>query len=172
MEIISHRGNLYGPEPTIENTVKALQVALHKGFSIEFDLWYHEGEYWLGHDKPQKKILPWKIHEWVEEYPKAMLYCHCKDIVTLQRFVYVHYKHLKNQCIPFFHDIDECILLANGNLQVHPKYVNNAYIFPEQSIAVLPQLKDFEYYDKETMKKFMGICTDHPIALMESLNEK
>ena len=53
MKIISHRGNLNGPDPQKENSPEYLAKALEKGFDVEIDIWLKEKEdIYLGHDEP------------------------------------------------------------------------------------------------------------------------
>ena len=59
MEIISHRGNLTGPSPELENTVASVEMAANF-FKVEIDIRKLNGEYFLGHDEPEHKVsLQW-----------------------------------------------------------------------------------------------------------------
>ena len=60
MRLISHRGNINGKQPHLENEPKYVNDALKKGYDVEIDLWFVDGFFWLGHDKPQyEKALNW-----------------------------------------------------------------------------------------------------------------
>ena len=50
--IISHRGNLVGPDEYNENMPSYLRKALDKGFQVECDIWFENGCWFLGHDEP------------------------------------------------------------------------------------------------------------------------
>jgi len=39
MRIISHRGNLYGPNQKTENSIDSIYSAISLGFDIEIDIW-------------------------------------------------------------------------------------------------------------------------------------
>ena len=39
MKIISHRGNLYGPNPELENKPEYILAAIKCNFRVEIDLW-------------------------------------------------------------------------------------------------------------------------------------
>ena len=52
MKIISHRGNLTGPQPDKENTPEYVSRALDEGFDCEIDLWLINKDLYTGHDKP------------------------------------------------------------------------------------------------------------------------
>ena len=72
MKIISHRGNISGPNPDKENHPDYISCALFKVFDVEIDVWFINNEFWLGHDAPK-----YKVH---------------KDYLTLQLLrIYIHY---------------------------------------------------------------------------------
>ena len=52
MRKISHRGNLFAPNPERENSPHYIFEALAEGFDVEIDVWYQNGMIQLGHDKP------------------------------------------------------------------------------------------------------------------------
>ena len=52
MILISHRGNIDGPNSKLENNPTYIDRALDKGFNVEIDLWVYEKEFFLGHDEP------------------------------------------------------------------------------------------------------------------------
>jgi hypothetical protein len=52
MILISHRGNLNGPNPERENHPDYIWEALRAGFEVEIDVWWVEGKFKLGHDEP------------------------------------------------------------------------------------------------------------------------
>ena len=45
MKIISHRGNLKGPDPKNENTKGQIDKALKMSFDVEIDLWKINNKY-------------------------------------------------------------------------------------------------------------------------------
>ena len=45
MKIISHRGNLNGPNSVSENSILAISRALGQGFDVEIDVWFKNGKY-------------------------------------------------------------------------------------------------------------------------------
>ncbi len=49
---IAHRGNLYGPNPELENTIPHIDSAIGQGFHVEVDVWNINGTMVLGHDYP------------------------------------------------------------------------------------------------------------------------
>ena len=56
MILISHRGNISGPNLDKENRPEYIQQALNEGYNVEVDVWYQDQGWFLGHDKPQHLI--------------------------------------------------------------------------------------------------------------------
>lgn len=51
MNILSHRGNLFGKEPSVENTLAQMQRALGLGFGLETDIrWDSDRGFYISHD--------------------------------------------------------------------------------------------------------------------------
>ncbi len=140
MKLISHRGNLNGRIPELENTIDYINKALNR-FDVEVDVWWIDGKFYLGHDKPETEVtLDFLMH------PK--LWCHTKNIEALN--VLIDYDV---HC--FYHNIDDCTLTSRGYIWTYPGkqlFIN--------SIAVLPEQR---YSDHTSCS---GICSDF-IALYE-----
>jgi glycerophosphoryl diester phosphodiesterase len=45
MLLISHRGNISGPQPKLENTVAYIEQAINQGFDVEIDVWFQDGKF-------------------------------------------------------------------------------------------------------------------------------
>ena len=45
MKLISHRGNLEGPNPERENHPDYIYGALQAGYDVEIDVWWVEGKF-------------------------------------------------------------------------------------------------------------------------------
>lgn len=158
MRIISHRGNLNGPDPDNENTFDAIEYALERGFDVEIDIWASGDKFWLGHDKAQTTISLGKIYEWSEIQD---VYVHCKNIRALQLFCELDLKG--RHIFPFFHDVDQCILLSNNYIWVHPKWIESVDInYTSKCIAVVADAKT-------SFKNWGGICTDYPESVRDNL---
>ena len=76
--LISHRGNLSGKAPNLENKPNYIDNAIYEGFDVEIDVWYKDNQLYLGHDKPQYSITI----EWIENR-KEKLWIHCKNIEAI-----------------------------------------------------------------------------------------
>jgi len=60
MILISHRGNIDGPNKVRENSPYYIMEALTMGYDVEVDLWSRHGALYLGHDTYQYQIdLDW-----------------------------------------------------------------------------------------------------------------
>ena len=75
-KFISHRGNLSGPDKSLENN--PIHIAKLKGldYHIEIDLWVVNNQLFLGHDEPEYKIS--------EDFLKYKnFWIHCKNLEAL-----------------------------------------------------------------------------------------
>jgi hypothetical protein len=169
--IISHRGNLKGPEPTFENKISFLKDALSRGYYIEIDVRVKDENFYLGHDDPKEML-----GSFLDFSSEENIYIHCKDI---RSFLMMREYYPKS--IIFSHNTDNAVLTSNRKLWIHPKTL--PYLFEEfqagklenhlisNAIAVLPESQKL-WYNVDAIKflrKFWGICTDHPIDYEDQL---
>jgi len=140
MKIISHRGNLNGRNPSTENSLPAINVALYHGFDVEIDVWYRNNNWYLGHDKPQ-----YFIDEPFLENKK--LWCHAKNLDALNLMI----KNKKIHC--FWHQNDDFTLTSKNYIWTYPNKDAGS-----NSIIVLKNSKD------KIPKKCFGICTDFALS--------
>ena len=135
MILISHRGNLNGPNKELENNPHYIKEALSKGFDVEIDVYAHKNKLYLGHDEPQYKI---------EEsfLLNKKIWCHAKNIESLVLLK-------KIQAIYYWHQEDDYTITSNGYFWTYPgkKLVKN-------SICVLPERFDYKKIN------CAGICSD------------
>lgn len=140
MKLISHRGNLTGPNPERENSQLYIQEALDKGFDVEIDVWVINDIIYLGHDKPQ-----YVVEEiWLQLYRKH-LWVHCKNIDAVNYFA--NKLKLFNY---FWHENDTITLTSKNHIWAYPgkQPIKN-------SIAVMPEI----YYDN--ISQCLGVCSDY-----------
>lgn len=144
--MISHRGNIEGPTPELENTQPYLDKAIKDGYDVEADCWFLYNQWWLGHDEPKHKITL----NWIDKN-KWSLWLHCKNVEALCEFS----KNYSNLSISspnyFWHQNDDVTLTSHNWLWTFPNKK-----LTSQSVCVLPELG----YD-EGIKKCYGICTDY-----------
>ncbi len=120
MILISHRGNLHGPQPKLENKKEYIEEAILKGYDVEVDVWLHNGKLFLGHDQPEHLID-------VSFLKNPSMWVHAKSIPTLKVLLDagVH-------C--FFHENDDATLTSQGYIWTHP----NQILVPG-AVAVMPE---------------------------------
>jgi hypothetical protein len=135
MILISHRGNIDGPNHVRENSPYYIMEALAMGYQVEIDVWYEADCFWLGHDTPYYKT----------DYKFLMderLWCHAKNIEALleMKKYAIHY---------FWHEQDTVTLTSKNYIWAYPgkQPIKN-------SIAVMPELY------KEDISLCRGVCSD------------
>ena len=139
MILISHRGNINGKNIPLENNPDYIRDAIHLGYDVEVDIWYHNNTFWLGHDNPEYQIGLYFLLENADK-----LWCHAKNIEAI-----VEMKKEKTiNC--FWHQKDDITLTSKGYIWAYPgkQPIKN-------SIAVMPEL-----YNDDVIK-CIGICSDY-----------
>lgn len=148
VKIISHRGNLNGPNKKTENTVKQIDFVIKEGFECEIDIWFINEKLFLGHDNPENEItLKWLMMN------SQSFWIHCKNFEALNYF-----KTLDISFNYFWHQNDDFTLTSKGYIWTYPekKYGKNSVIV---SLDNKPP-RNFDLY---------GICTDFVIEMSKSL---
>jgi hypothetical protein len=144
VKIISHRGNLEGRIPDKENHPFFVELAYLEGFDVEIDVWFHQGNYMLGHDCPQHVVPSWWLkHSW--------LWCHAKNVEAMERMFEdgIHY---------FWHENDRFTLTSKGIPWCYPENYNKNGIV----VSKEPTLPPYSVF---------GVCTDYPLTLRNLLVE-
>jgi len=134
MILISHRGNINGRKPQLENGERYCQEAIDAGYNVEIDVWYTD-TWWTGHDRPQ-----YRVDE--DFFLKEEVWCHAKNIEALYRLL-----KLKAHC--FFHQNDNVTLTSKGFVWTSPTQQ-----LTDKSICVLPELQRIDTI------LCAGICSD------------
>ncbi len=98
--VISHRGNINGPDKHVENHPDQIKKAISLGYDVEIDVWYKENQLYLGHDKPQYKVD-------LTFLKNSRLWCHAKNLKALKYM-------LANKIKCFWHQEDNFTLTSNG----------------------------------------------------------
>ena len=142
MILISHRGNLTGKQPNKENHPDYIWEAIVKGYNVEVDVWFVDGKFKLGHDKPLYDF-PFELFE--NHFNK--LWIHCKNIEAMVALNEFPNENLLNY---FWHQEDDITLTSKGYIWAYPgkQPIKN-------SIAVLPEL------NKDDVSQAIGICSDY-----------
>tara|TARA_R110002020_G_scaffold11692_1_gene43712 strand:- start:2071 stop:2514 length:444 start_codon:yes stop_codon:yes gene_type:complete len=142
MKLISHRGNIRGRQPDLENSPEYIKDAISKGYDVEIDIWWYNKNFYLGHDNPTYKIYS-------EFLQQPSLWCHAKNleaIVEMKKFNNWYLKPIHY----FWHQSDDITLTSQGYIWAHP---GKQPI--KDSIAVLPELYN------DSFDTCQGICSDY-----------
>ena len=143
MIVISHRGNIDGPDPSIENHPEQILKCISMGLEVEIDVWFLYG-WFLGHDEPQYEVD-------ISFLKKAGLWCHAKNIDAL-----LHLRLANINC--FWHQEDDVTLTSSGFLWTFP-----GKKLTEKSICVMPELF------KPDTSFCAGVCTDYPMNYIKEI---
>ena len=135
MILISHRGNVNGRKPELENGQRYCQAAIDAGYNVEIDVHFYDGILWTGHDRPQYRVDD-------DFLLQEEVWCHAKDIMALRRLL-----ELETHC--FFHQNDPVTLTSKGYMWTYPTQP-----LTEKSICVLPELQLI------ALQHSAGICSD------------
>lgn len=141
MIYISHRGNIAGPNPKLENSVPYIEKALSLGYEVEIDVWLIGKKYYLGHDSPQYEVKKsFLIND--------RLWCHAKNLEALEGM------RLSKNIRFFWHQEDDATLTSDNFIWTYPgkKLVKN-------SICVMPERSNIKPSDP-VLKSCTGVCSD------------
>ena len=142
MIFISHRGNLTGKKPEMENKPSYISDALNQGYHCEVDVWFVDNKFMLGHDEP-KYGFPFVLFR--SFYNK--LWIHCKNTEAISALNDFPETHLLNY---FWHQNDDVTLTSKGYIWAYP---GKQPI--KSSIAVLPEINN------DDLTHAIGICSDN-----------
>lgn len=157
MILISHRGNISGKKPLLENSPSYIDSAINSGFDVEIDLWnsHDSTSLLLGHDFGEHSIsAQWLIDR------KDKLWIHCKNGSA---FNFALGQRLR--C--FLHTDEDYVFTSNGFIWCYPGQpaLDSAAcidVMPESNINVA----DFSTYQ---FKNFYGVCSDFIFEVKECL---
>lgn len=141
MKLISHRGNLNGPNKERENHPNYIWEAIQAGYDVEIDVWWIDGKFKLGHDEPQYDF-PFKLIE--NHYNK--LWIHCKNMEALSQLNELDSNGSKLNY--FSHEDDLGVLTSRG-------YIWSTHLY-DRGILVVP-----EVFNRQPIKSTIGICSDY-----------
>lgn len=141
MILISHRGNINGPIPELENSPEYIDRTLSKKFDVEIDLWVNNGKPYLGHDEPQ---YPVTLDYLIER--ENNLWVHCKNEEALG-FA------LDNVFNCFYHDTDAYTLTSYGFIWAYP---GSPVTCKRMFVSVLP-----ERVNQKIDTDIYAVCTDY-----------
>jgi len=119
----------------MENRREYLIAALESGHSVEVDVWWRNGSFYLGHDAGVELAAPSFL-------VREQVWCHAKSPNAL-------YALLQINAHCFFHDRDAATLTSRGFIWSFPSSTPTP-----KSVCVLPEVF------KGDPTPFAAICTD------------
>jgi len=138
MILVSHRGNISGPNKERENEQSYIQEALNLGYDVEIDVW-GDKNLWLGHDEPQYQV---DLKFIAKNFNK--LWIHCKNIEALD--IVGNFKTLNF----FWHENDDYTLTSKNFVWTYPgKRVSN------KSVLVVDDAREYGG------PPCFGLCSDY-----------
>jgi hypothetical protein len=147
MMIFSHRGNLDGPNPDIENDPGQIEKAISKGFSVEVDVWVKpkDNTVWIGHDFPKYQV----DKDYIIKNQFDCIY-HAKNFEALS-FLNRTETHF------FWHENDKYTMTSHGIIWMYP--LSNEPYNNTDTIMAVPELAGFN--NREDLPNIYGVCTDY-----------
>lgn len=147
MKIISHRGNITGPNTNLENSPAYVIEAANNNYDVEIDVWLVGEEFYLGHDTPLYQIDK-------NFLLNKNFWCHAKNLKALHRLM-----DIGAHC--FWHQNDQVTITSKGYIWCYP----DTKEFNERSIALC--------FEKNATipQTCYGVCTDYPNLLKEKIKQ-
>ncbi len=137
--LISHRGNINGEKPELENSPDYILSAIELGYDVEIDVRVVKDKIYLGHDNSEYEVSL----RWLDNLSER-LWVHCKNIEAIELFTMTD-----NNLNYFWHQEDKVTLTSKGYIWAYP---GNQPI--KSSIAVLPE------WLNDDIDGCLGICSD------------
>ena len=148
MKIIAHRGNISGRDPENENRPSYILDAIWLGYEVEVDVWWQQGQWFLGHDSPEYSISSSFLEN-------KKLWCHAKNFLAFK-------KMLKNKNIHcFWHQTDDYALTSKGYIWTYP-----GKTIDMNSVIVKPEENNFIINSRA-----YGVCTNFSAKIKDMLGE-
>jgi hypothetical protein len=137
MKFISHRGNLTGVFPELENSPDYIMAAVAADFDVEVDVWYVDGKILLGHDAPTYEVD-------LDFIKNTRFWCHAKNPEALEFM-------LDNGVHCFWHESDQRVLTSRGYVWTYPykQLINNSIV------VILDKELDYDY-----VSRAIAVCGD------------
>jgi 3-deoxy-D-manno-octulosonate 8-phosphate phosphatase (KDO 8-P phosphatase) len=150
-QIISHRGNLSGPNLLLENRPEYV-IAASKHCFVEIDVWFKDGKYFLGHDQPSYEVT--KLFLFNEKF-----LIHAKNLKTflqLSRYTSIEV---------FFQQSDDIVLTTKARKLFHSR--NEMFDAGHDFIWIDLEGK----MQPDQIGDMNSLLTDYPFKYLESLRK-
>lgn len=142
--LISHRGNLNGKNPALENMPDYVVSALKFG-RVEVDCWFRNNQFYLGHEEPLYKIDKYFLFN-----PSIIV--HCKNLDSFQE--------LKNSSLAnvFFQTSEIVTFTSKGERVFHSDVFDHA--LKEAGRGDILVNLDYKKIDHDKTNKNFSVITD------------
>jgi hypothetical protein len=160
MILIAHRGNIAGPNPTLENNPDYIKKTLAMGFEVEVDAWMKNGECYLGHDGMHYRTD-------INFLKNDRIWVHAKNIEGFLAFRW------NTNC--FMHSCDRATVTSCGYIWMfdYNKKIPTLSSIPElyNCICISPLLKFTKKNKRAIMhySKYHGLCSDYVLDIRKAL---
>jgi hypothetical protein len=138
--LISHRGNLNGPQPNKENSPDYINKAIESGYNVEIDIWFINNKWYLGHDNPTYEIKYNFLFD-------SQFWLHAKNGEAFDKLL----RDKNYDFNVFWHTTEDWVLTSKGYIWTYP----NKTLYPK-SICVMPEVG----YSGD-ISNCIGICSDY-----------
>lgn len=154
MKLISHRGNLSGPIPELENKTPYIREAIRKGYQVEVDVWAENTtddtgftlqNFYLTHNKPTH--FDFISVDWLYRHQFDLL-IHCKN----KEAVVWAMKNLDGEW--FAHEKDRWAATSEGRMICYGE--ESDIIDDDRVLVMMPEHHNIKNFPKG----IYGICTD------------
>jgi len=147
MILISHRGNITGPNSSLENNPSYILDAIKEGYDVEIDVWLIDNKILLGHDYGQHQVS-------VDFLKNNHLWCHAKNLEALEFM-------LSNDVHCFWHQNDDRTITSKGFVWTY----EGRSLGPKSIACWMDAAGDLPSTD------VFGVCTDYPNKVKELLKK-
>ena len=135
MILVSHRGNLSGPDPDKENNPTQINKTLDLGYDCEVDLWIKDDVLYLGHDEPKYEID-------INFLSRPRLWIHVKNLEGLEK--------IPRWMNFFWHQTDDFTLTSKHFI----------WTFPDKKTCQKSVIVDNNKNWRDKNYNCFGVCTD------------
>ena len=147
MRLISHRGNIDGPNRELENDPSYILKAIGQGFDVEIDVWLIDDNILLGHDFGQYQVDLYFLKN-------KHLWCHAKNLEALEFM-------LSNDVHCFWHQEDDRTITSRGFIWTY-----EGKDLGKNCIACW-----MDATGRFPSKSVFGVCTDYPNKVQMLLDQ-
>lgn len=138
---ISHRGNLAGKKPEMENRPDYVVNALAQGYDCEIDVWRKENKWFLGHDEPTYLIPPSFLS-------LKGLWIHFKNKECYTNLGSVDIDSIN----AFWHENDTLSVTSKGNL-----WTCDPSCKSKLSVLMIPDKPHYQCFTEHVIPPYLGI---------------